>query len=927
MDSDSGEDVVTIQRELPIATQNTPAHNVAAAATTTMMMVDGDDNDSEEVIPDVPGSPEIGTIDSAFANTGIRLQQQTVVIPNLKKRRQEEGYQREDGLPGLYGGGDDKNKKARFGSDYLDEQELRQQMLEQNPDYRFARLVQGKLNEPIEEIIDTRQVDDAVRRFIAQQREEARQRRQSVATIESLRRNLSDKETAYSEYRKKLDRAKRNKADWKLASERYVTAKDYVTRQLEKGEAATLETYAGYKASIAGDLKDEDKLADDFFDILTRTAVMRYGSHGLLNSGFVRDIGAWFQLYFADAVGRFAEYDKNNIDDNANNEKNRYLIVKDGLGPQAAMLALYLSILRSLSRFNGKLAEIVELVKKNGSFVENSVYAKIPSLYVDDLIALADLLMPDKTKEEFSATDNLMLYNEVTLLLVAHINKMLRNSLSSADSIRQPRAQAGNEPPAEPRSRRGKGAIRGGRVLIDIPDIELERLAQGDEEGFTEEQLVAARSKLYVNQDKENTRMAIMQLIAPVAKLAVPRMFYDGVDDVPLSREVEILLDEGGMPDNTRFAVTVPIFNASLEPTETLKNNKIAALFMFAVLLTKQTCRKTDTRYSQLSALNWDNRESYLNMIERLYSSNISGNENLQWQRYERDLRRSLIIRQLLEPWSSVIVLGTHALNDGAISAGDEQKLRDVSLLDKNNAEGKKKENVALEDEAFDIIERRVTGAGANIVGSAMYSQLLKTVSNVHADSYVSGSDREIKDFYDTQFDEAKKMQQQLKKSRDELRKKLEDTLLKTPEEENEEIDRNLRSDYSASRTWAMLPQNSGMMRFRARFISALSSAHCKVRRYCPNLRTVSQESLQRLEETRDAYARLVTYEIIQTEINNPDSYKRDKSFDEIRSQMVSAMNDLKDVILDPVCHDFFGGGEGTGMAFRTPFRSRGYFL
>lgn len=895
------------------------------------------DGSHERIAADIsaPSSPDIESAIDANANflaTGIKNGERTVKIKKLHERRKNEGYQREDGRTELYG---KEGTNDRFGHAYLEEQELRRKLLDDNPDYQFATLVQGNLNMPIQEIVDTSDIEAALRAQLAKAREEARRRRQSSATIETLRRAIAESEDKLKDMRAALSSEKRILQEWTNAIKTYRNKLEQAETELELGEADAFKGPSEFLTTrgLRGDQgATPEKVANAFFDLATRVAVMRYGANGVQSSGFSRDMQSWFGAYFTEFLTRNKDNDK--VDKDTANE------IADNLGPQGPTLALYLALLRSVTRPGGNLVEYVERMKAEGRLQPESLYYKSPQELVADYIALANILMPDKGETQ-SGADNLLLYKNVSLVLVKHINKMLRSALSSAESISDPKVQAGGETgqndgagEARPVTRQQKKVIGGAEVVIDIPDIDLEQMARGDDKDYTEEELTRARRQLYVNIDRDATRMALIQILSPLFNVSYPSLFYvnPGVNSLSVE-DYEALLAEGGSPTETRFGALVQIFDLSLDPIGTLGSNTHASLFLFARRLLDQAIF-SDTekqRYTKMQSLPKISEEAYQAMIASFFR--VSLRFNTQWEAYTRYLRERLFRRLLLRPLAAVVLIGSRNVKDGngddTLNIEEEETLRKFVFPEKRP---EKEENIFLEQHVFAILENGI-GSGENNTG-------LDLEDNSDKISMIETSSNRIANFYATQQTARKidavllqkvasvaNQKSQLKSSLQKLREKLEEALLQTPEEEAEEIRRNFESAYEASRGWAMRPENSGVLRFRAKFMTGLSNAYIKVRRYCPNLRNVSHERIQRHAATRADYARLVAIEILMTEINNPSSYKRDKAYDELSVQQMSAMNNLKDAILDAGYGSYGSQGGVSGIAFRRADFTGGYFM
>lgn len=878
---------------------------------------DDDDDDESEVFVEHSSigtgrkrrsaSPEIG-----YEPSGIAIRQRTTEIEKLAKRRRTKGFQREDGEPELYG---KQGSDERYGSEWQDEHALRMQLLEADPNYEFATLVQGNLNpsqSTLEDLVDTSGVDLAVRAQIRRAKESAREARQRVGTVETLRRNLAQRKEALQEERAEADKASDKLKEWTRSLSELATNKPEAAKQLQlaaKDSFASAGTFL-----VSRDTSDASLVGAALFDLMTRTAVMRFGDRGILNAGFARDLLAWFRAHF---MQRLDEFQQAAVAEPA---KERAKFIADNLGPQASTLALYLAMLRSVTRPPGLLQRIVKQI----NFRDGSAYAKQPELYIGELIALAALLMPDSGETQSAASD-LLMFESVSLVLVAHINRMLRNSLYDGAQVTQPKTLAPSADKKTPRktrrgAARGEGAVGAGEVRIDIADIVLEQMARGEAGTFTEEELAAERQKLFVNVDRDNTRMALIHLLAPLFSLGIGRSFYVLSD--PLTEENRVLLAEGGLPDAGRFGGVYPTFDAALSAKNTLGYQGTPSLFLFAIKLLAMSIGDAAgaQRYAQLKQMPAYEAGDYEKMLRSFYENTQRG--LTEWSAYEAYMRKRIIKRLLLKPMAAIAVLAGENTNGGAgddaLSERDAEKLRRYALAGKvlgaNEAD-----TMLLEDEVFDILENRVTGEGAS--RATAESALVKTRSNEAIFGYVN--DASVTKHLRAEADKAKKQKAAQKKVIAELEAKLSALLLQTPEQEERQIEKNFDAEYSASRSWAQRPENSGLIRFNARFNSALANAHLKVRQYAKNLHRVPQETLQRHAATRASYARLVALEILLTEINNPTAYKRDKAFDELRQQMVSVINELKNAVVN----DMTSAGDTNLRFVRTDLTGFNYFM
>jgi hypothetical protein len=157
--------------------------------------------------------------------------------------------------------------------------------------------------------------------------------------------------------------------------------------------------------------------------------------------------------------------------------------------------------------------------------------------------------------------------------------------------------------------------------------------------------------------------------------------------------------------------------------------------------------------------------------------------------------------------------------------------------------------------------------------------------------------------------------------------KRLHTVMIRTPEEERAEIERNLGVN-DVTRRWASLPFNSGMLVLSQRFRSCLRDATALVRRNVPNIAHMTSEQLQRTPQTEVDFAKLVATKILLVNAGNPGQYLRDGTIPDLYVQLRNCVEALRTVRLDSGsrCSGF---GDAAAQSSRpvVPLRNYGKFF
>ena len=781
-------------------------------------------------------------------------------------------YQREDGLNGPAQGA--KGSKDAFNIDYLTEYKRRIDMLQENPDFAFAFKVLGFLNGDVFEIIDEDTFRRGIERDIARAKEEARKQLSRAETLNELRRESAEREKQLKLVTAEIKMLQNKSKLWQDARTRFNNDSKIAAQYLANNDKITAASLTGPQLRNAladrGLVNDSQKL----FDLMARSAFIRYGKAGLLNKGFASDMERLFRRFVGSQIN-----------------EGKFAAVKD-LMPQLSDVALYMAALKGLSNSRGVLNEVVKAIP----FPPSSEYSKQPELFAADAAALTSMVMPDNGVAGQAVGP--VTFKQISLLLYGHINNMItRFGLPESEKIAKP-SQISDRTASTQSGRRTK-KIYGQEVDVNVDDALLGRAALGEKNIFTEEQLLAYRQTLFTNNEWNKTLTNVQRILFPLFVEGFGKLFF--VDVPKDTEEYDRVYNESRYPIEDESLVRSPFseYRSNAGGSET----SVAEIFSVAIFLIASSNENVP-----YNSLGYDKKYFQVD-LEVLFDFFFEANGAVQndWKRYEENLRNSVVKRVLGASIAKLLFLMHDKLSlpDGTPIIFSES---DLKLLDdylKLSADASINEKRKINDELLEMFDNRDP-----------FSKELANKTSLES-IYSSPSNRSFKVIIDKyKTDPVFPVPRELERTKNELTqsleiysKKINDALTKTPQQVNEEIVANLSlASTDVSRQWAMQPFNSGFMKPSWRFLSCLDDATKLVRRECPNLNWIrDDEDLQRNPLTITDFAHLVANKILIVNATNPGEYLRDKTIPDLKILVVDNINALRRIKPRSSCSTGFG--------------------
>jgi len=806
-------------------------------------------------------------------STGIKQDSTSIVVGGF------DDYQREDGLKGEQGA---SGSSDQYNIDYMREYNRRLALLDENPDYQFAKLVLGFTNGDVFYILEEGAFRREIERSVARAREEARKAMSRADTISELRKEAKVRQDELKEVNARYTQLQLRSKIWQQARDAFFTKRTLAEKILSLNQtvdkAITIDIIKNMLE--ARGLKTLDQQT---FDVMLRVAYMKYGFEGVFNRSFAIDVEQFFRLVSSEFLMDLASP------------------LKDQM-PQVSDVALYIATLKALSSSN----ELLVNAAKKIAFQPESVYAKSPVLFAFDMQTLAEMLIHDSEKSQVIGTVS---FSSISLLFYAHLNEIVTKlGLPNEEKIAKPTEVAlGANDLADKQkassTRRKK--IFGKDVDINVDDSTLAKAAVGEKTAFTEEELLAYRKKLFVNNEAKKTVSLIQKILLPLFQNGFGSLFFVNIESNSL------LYNQ--IYGESRYPVESPqLVRTVFQPFHTVKNAEagvsVAEIFDISLFL---------LGFNQSEAVRiefYDKKQVAATYDRALINYFIEKNSSTDdWLRYEKNLRNLVVKRTVLPEIGrllsvlddDVIIEDTVTNNNNDVlnlpvifTESEKKTIFDYLKLD---ASSSVKEQTDASDAVLAIYDNRIPYA-RGLADKTTLNGIKQTPSNWSFNNLVQ---QKAKDPAFPVPDELQKTKDALEKAIDLFKKRIAEILSKTPDEINKEIEKNLGFANSSSRQWASLPTNSGILTLSARFMSALADATRLVREEVPNLAGMDEEDLQYNIYTKTPFARLVAHKILQINATNPGQYQRDKTTVDLKIMIADDINALRSIRMSGTCSNF----------------------
>lgn len=789
--------------------------------------------------------------------TGIKQDASSFVVPGF------DDYQREDGLKGAQGG---SGTDDQFNIDYMREYDRRLKLLDESPDYRFARRVLGFTNGDVFYILDESAFRREIEHSVARAREEARKALSNANTINEMRKEVKVRQEELKEVSSRINQLVLRSKTWAQARDAFYTKRTSADKIVARNNTLDSVVIAPETAKTLMESRGLDTLEKQTFDLMARVAFMKYGFEGLLNKSFAIDVEVLFRTVTLGVL-------------RARNDQDLVLQM-----PQVSDVVLYVATLGALCSSR----ELITQAAGKITFIDDSEYSKSHELFASDMQILSDMLLPDENKAQVAGP---VTFQFISLLFYAHLNEIVRKlGFSDAEKIAKPTSEQQNE---VSKTRRKK--IFGKEVDINVDDDILAKAAVGEKTSFTELELLEYKRKYFFNSESQKTLSLIQKILLPVFQNGFGLLFFVDVDRD--SSERNELYGE------SRYPVEKPQLVRSVFQkfkTEKLSGVGTSVAEIFDVSMSLLVFEKTEPfevrKYDKKAIAAAYGR----NLIELFLSQNNSLGD---WIRYEKNLRNSVVKRILLPEIAKLL----SALDDDVViiesSDGGDTKRPVVFTLSEKKAildylmldpQASTKQRDELTQAVLDVYDNRIPYA-RSLADKTKLNGIKQTPSNWSFDTLLQQNADEPAFPVPAELQQTKDA---LENSIRKFKERISEVLSKTPDEINKEIQKNLGFSTSTSRQWASLPTNSGIMTLSPRFTSALAQAYHLVMDEVPNLAHLSEEDLQYSEKTETAFASLVAHKILEINASNPGQYQRDKTKLDIKIMIADDIYKLRCVRL-----------------------------
>lgn len=882
-------ETLVVKRPRTLRTENTP---IARTRIPSPPITDNDDDDDNEQVLAAAAATAARARDRwsrassrDLLSAGVRSGEPAFTVEGFDE------YQREDGLknpPQGRAGGNDA-----FNLDYMREYQRRLNLIEKDPNTRFVNLVRGFLNGGVFEVIDEDAFRQGIERDIARAKEEARKDLTRAEQLNTLRREITDREKEQKRIEGEIKLLEQRSKLWQDAREAYVTGQQTATDLLKDNDKLVDPLSVDVVRSVMT-VRNIKSSGQQLFDLMARVAFMKYGARGVLNRGFASDIEQFFRFAVAEAI-----------------DVGNFLKIKDNM-PQIADVALYLAALKALTNSRGLLSDVAKTVR----FSAGSAYSSNPELFATDVAVLSNMITPDVNDGQAKGP---VTFKEITLLLHAHLNAMVEKSGLPPD---QKIAKPVLTEQKRTASNKQKRTIFGKEVDVNVDDSTLQRAALGETNVFTEEELAAYQKKTFTNSEWIKTISVVQQLLMPLFLEGFGKLFF--VDLAAHPWEDTSVYAESRYPADKQDLVR-PVF-ANYRTSASQQEFSVGEIFKVAsvILKTSDLALAYNASYYDDSAFA---SVSVLDYFRLLFERN---NVASDWLRYELNLRNYIVKNYVLFAAAKLLGLMNNNISfkDGAVNRPVIFSEADVTIISeylKLPVDASAKEIEISSNAVLEIFDKHVP-----VVTDQIGRNHLRGI-------YTTPSNRSFRAILNQQTgdpvfpvpDDLAETNDDLLNSIKKFRQKLNDNLSKTPEQIQQEIVDNLGGSLSSvNRRWASMPFNSGIVTLSSRFMACLGDATNIVRRNCPNLDSLSDEQLQRHPQTEVDFAHLVANKILIVNATNPGQYLRDNTIPDVKVLVRDNVNALRNVNLSSRCSSSFGRPTGTvsnvlpmKRAFRNYFR------
>jgi RNase H-fold protein (predicted Holliday junction resolvase) len=846
-----------------------------------------------------------------FAMAGERS---IIEVPELRRKRLNEGYYGDDGLPVPRGVKDDgtADPDSAYGQKYIDDRILRERILEKEPYYRFFVSVAGK--KALEKFIDEG----------ASSAETAARIRQAKLQFGEARRNRIDSAGEQARLKSLDDQAEAAASE----ADRLAEARD----RFDTARKVFVESMRKVNDSYAPSIPDRTPTHEGIFDWFTRVACARYGAGGYRKTSTevsnIADI--LHQSTLTEMVGNPAD---------AANAKQLQQAM-----PISSTLALYWSALFIVSQ-NSILLERLRACAIGNLFPDQSADYNQPtpvpvlpaggarrrrggdedddvddgdickgadrnmnsgaSVYADDIVALANLVFDNaQSVGDLLGTNNLLTLEQISQLFWAHVNKMLERAKSKQPALAKPTNVTDQQPP---RGGSTTKVVSGIEVQFEISDEDARVAAAGEEvEGVSQELLAAARRKFYRNQDRARSAQVLVELLRPMFLVCFPAFFY--ANEATFDDGYDIEAFAGGYTGNSLQVFSEGVNNPS--------HLALVALFTLSDVVVRysvigrQPVRKADA--NQLLSIPAP-PAPLLNALDRVMTLSDDVRNTYLRRVTGRLLRRLRVI----EAFAQYAIHGSAINVVDAFTKSELEALTRYSELAVKNMPAttrNKKEFVPAENNAASIFaSSKPISADRLPVLTDDFTRLrlaeiakLTQLTQSERYLYVSANrnyDRRLNTFNNRVIDLRRRAQE----LRDEWRL-LHDRMLdierRTEAEHDATIEKILRSkeiEYTPTGSVAMNPLNSGVLILTKLAKAALRDAFQHVSEYIPCILTAypTDDDLVESDDYYVVFARLVRIELRTANTDDPDIYLPDATEARTKVARKSALNSLRSIARD----------------------------
>ena len=873
-----------------------------------------------------------------------------VEIQELRDARNNRGYYADDGLPVPRGvhtttsavtgavtvTGPDAN--SAFGTNYINERLARQRVLDANPYYRFIRQVASgqTLETLIDEAAISQETSERIRLAKAQLHRQQQRSQDSSAEQERIRKLREQSDAERDEH----DNLKAKKQRFETARASFIDAMKEIN-------------------SVVGDgIVDAGNTYQSLFDRFTRVGCARYGAGGyrktLLEARSIaeqmhqRTLAAdEFKLSDAQVRAALVARETENVIATAiarNNElKSRADQLRKSM-PKSSLAALLWATLLVVSQ-NSALLERIRMcggggalfaagagalynnVAATGSKTASAMAACVPdvgggaslhggaNLYVDDLIALANLVFDnDQTDDARRGTNNLLLVSELSQLLWAHVNKMLER----AGSKQAPLDKPSKRPPAPPQGGAQRRVIAGLDIVFEVSDEDARLAAQGEElAGVPQEKLAEARSTLYVNTDQARSLDVLVELLQPMLALCYPMLFY--ANEALFDDGFDVEAFAGGFSENALY-----IFER-VPRAAALAGSHLAfvGILNLSDAIIRASVRQTALRKEDVGALLEQGLPSIADVMAPAMLNVMTVSNDTRRAYNKRVVDRLLRRERALDAFAQYAALGDEIQALDAFTATELALLkRYIELAGKHtpgttrasSGTGAAAADAALltDKQAFVAAENAAMGVFVNARPVALPAVGVREEDIDKFKDALSTSQRFL--FHQAKTPANERMRRlnrriaehgeraaQLQQDWRALHDRQQEWIKRTAAENAADIEAILKGDrmveFVPTASVAMAPLNSGVIILTTLAVSAIADAYDYLSEFVPCITSVAYTDSDDLVESDTyyvAFARLMRVQMRLTDAEFPDTYRPDKTEQRSRLSRKSALNSLR---------------------------------